>query len=98
MLKEWIDIIQLFFAKSRDVLKNDVNGKTIKHIWASYVLFVVITLLLVWGIPKGFSDGFINYATSILSIFVGFFITVLVFVEDKLKPTKLPTKEEENAK
>lgn len=98
MLREWIDIIQLFFAKSRDVLKKDINGKTIKHIWVSYVLFVVIVLLLVWGIPRGFSDGFLNYATSILSIFVGFFITVLVFVDDKLKPTKLPTKEEENAK
>lgn len=98
MLREWIDIIQLFFAKSRDVLKKDINGKTIKHIWVSYVLFVVIVLLLVWGIPRGFSDGFLNYATSILSIFVGFFITVLVFVDDKLKPTKLSTKEEENAK
>ncbi len=98
MLKEWIDIIQSFFAKSRDVLKKDVNGKTIKHIWTSYVFFALITLLLVFGIPKGFSDGFLNYATSILSIFVGFFITVLVFVEDKLKPTKLPTPEEENAK
>ena len=98
MLREWIDIIQLFFAKSRDVLKKDINGKTIKHIWVSYVLFVVIALLLVWGIPRGFSDGFLNYATSILSIFIGFFITVLVFADDKLKPTKLPTKEEENAK
>ena len=98
MLREWIDIILLFFAKSRDVLKKDINGKTIKHIWVSYVLFVVIALLLVWGIPRGFSDGFLNYATSILSIFVGFFITVLVFVDDKLKPTKLPTKEEENTK
>lgn len=98
MLREWIDIILLFFTKSRDVLKKDINGKTIKHIWVSYVLFVVIALLLVWGIPRGFSDGFLNYATSILSIFVGFFITVLVFVDDKLKPTKLPTKEEENTK
>lgn len=98
MLKEWIDIIQSFFAKSRHVLKKNVNGKAIKHIWTSYVFFALITLLLMWGIPNGFSDGFINYATNILSIFVGFFITVLVFVEDKLKPTKLPTQEEENAK
>jgi len=98
MLKEWIDIIQLFFAKSRNVLKKDINGKDIKHFWISYTIFIIITLLFVWGLPNGFSYGFLDYATSILSIFVGFFITVLVFVEDKLKPTKLPTQEEENIK
>ena len=98
MLKEWIDIIQLFFAKSRNVLKKDINGEDIKNIWISYTIFIIITLLFVWGIPNGFSNGFLDYATSILSIFVGFFITVLVFVEDKLKPIKLPSQEEENAK
>ena len=98
MLKEWIDIIQLFFFFCCNVLKKDINGEDIKNIWISYAIFIIITLLFVWGIPNGFSNGFLDYATSILSIFVGFFITVLVFVEDKLKPTKLPSQEEENAK
>lgn len=58
MLKEWIDIIQSFFAKSRNVLQKDINGKTIKHIWGSYAIFAVITLLIVWSIPKGFPNAF----------------------------------------
>ena len=98
MLKEWIDIIQSFFAKSRNVLQKDINGKTIKHIWGSYAIFAVITLLIVWSIPKGFPNAFLDYTTKILAIFVGFLITVLVFVEDKLKLTKLPTRGEENTK
>lgn len=96
MLKEWIDIVLLFLKKSHDVLKKNINGQPIKHAWFSYIFFVTIAVTIVWFLPEGFSNELVEYATNILSIFVGFFITILVFVDDKIKPTKLPTKEEEN--
>ncbi len=98
MLREWIDIIHLFLKKGYTVLHENINGERIKHVWCSYVLFLFVSIIMVYLLPKGFSQSFLDYATGICSIFVGFFITVLVFVDDKLVLRKKPTKEEENTK
>lgn len=98
MLIEWIKSIILYFEKSNTVMKKDVNGKSFTKLNILFyrMLFIGITTILVAGLPKGISSSFIDYIKDILAIFVGFFVTVLTFVFDKLDIEKIPTEEEMN--
>lgn len=98
MLLEWIKSIILYFEKSNAVMKKDVNGKRFSRLTILFyrMLFIGITALFVAGLPKGISSNFIDYIKDILAIFVGFFVTVLTFVFDKLDIEKIPNEEEMN--
>lgn len=99
MLIEWIKSVILYFEKSNAIMKKDVNGHDFSRtsICVYRLLFVCITTLLVVGLPQGISDSFIDYIKDILAIFVGFFVTVLTFVFDKLDVEKIPSEEEMNS-
>ena len=86
MLKEWIT----------KVMAKDVNGKQFSTAsrCAYHAFFIALALVIVLCIPNGISPAFIDYIKDIFAIFVGFFVTVLAFVFDKLDITPIPTQDE----
>lgn len=96
MLKNWIKSILLFIRTWFRLMNKDVNGKTysLRERLSFYLLGILSSLVICVLIPNGFSESFIDYIKDVFSIFVGFFITVLVFAYDKLLLIKMPSKEE----
>lgn len=96
MLKEWIKSLALYIKKSKEVRSKDINGKPYSK--SSRVLsnfaFVGICFFLCFCIPNGVIAGFTDYIKDIFAIFVGFFVTVLTFVFDKLDMDRIPSQEE----
>lgn len=96
MLKEWIKTTWHFHVSAIRVMATDVNGRpfSLASRCAYHLFFVGLTVVIVLCLPNGISRGFIDYIKDIFAIFVGFFVTVLAFVYDKLDITKIPTQEE----
>ncbi|KQM45841.1 hypothetical protein [Chryseobacterium sp. Leaf201] len=73
--------------KEANKLKNvDVNNSTDKSFFTRYLrpfFHIGLTLLALYILEKGFSEKFIEFITSSLSILVGLFITALIFSFDK---------------
>ncbi|WP_167639495.1 hypothetical protein [Segatella hominis] len=67
-----------------------------KSIWLYHIFFVVISLVCVILLPKGINDDFIDYIKDIFAIFVGFFVTALTMIYDKLDVTNVPSQEEKD--
>ena len=100
MLEEWIRTLRRYLAKANNVLAKDINGNTFTK-WSQikfHLVFCGCTLVIVWLIPKGLNSEFIDYIKDIFAIFVGFFVTVLCFVFDKLDTEKVLTQEENDKK
>lgn len=53
-------------------------GKYLKKIICS-----IISILIVYNLKDGFSQSFVSYASTILSILIGLFITAMIFSFDK---------------
>lgn len=97
MLKEWIKSLTLYINKSREVRSRDINGKPYsnkRNRMVGYAIFIFSCILLCFYSPRGVLDNFTDYIKDIFAIFVGFFVTVLTFVFDKLDMERIPTKEE----
>lgn len=99
MFKEWIKTLYSYFKKSSSVLGKNINGVEFSRGGriAFLLSFWVLSGLIVWRIPQGFSDTFIDYIKDIFAIFVGFFVTVLCFVFDKLDTEQLLAPEQEDS-
>lgn len=66
--------------------RTDINNKVDESFSAKYlvkIIFSVISVVLIWLLKDGFSDSFVSYVSSVLSILVGLFITALIFSFDK---------------
>ncbi len=98
MLREWIKALWRFFVKANNVMAKNINGKSFsrKNQICTIILFWGITGIVVWKLPKGISSEFIDYIKDIFAIFVGFFVTVLCFVFDKLDTSPVVSDEDEN--
>lgn len=96
MLKEWIKTTWHFFESATEVMAKDINGKQFPKVsrYIYHGFFIVLALVIVLCIPNGISHIFIDYIKDIFAIFVGFFVTVLAFVFDKLDITPIPTQDE----
>lgn len=94
MLKEWLKAMLIFLRNGYQVITRDVNNHkfTCRSIIGYHCLFFVLSLLVTFGLPYGLSDDFIDYIKDIFAIFIGFFVTALTLIYDKLNITKLPTK------
>ena len=96
MLKEWIKSLSLYIDKSREVRSRDINGKSYSkssRSWSNYT-FVCICILICYLVPAGVIADFTDYIKDIFAIFVGFFVTVLTFVFDKLDMERIPSQKE----
>lgn len=98
MFKEWIKTLRRFFQKANSVLAKDINGKPFSKgdQWIYRLSFWVIACVVVCFLPKGLSNDFIDYIKDIFAIFVGFFVTVLCFVFDKLDTERVLSEEEKD--
>lgn len=66
--------------------RTDINNKVDESFLAKYlvkILFSGISIILVLLLKDGFSESFISFVSSVLSILVGLFITALIFSFDK---------------
>lgn len=98
MLKEWFKAMMIFLRNGYHVITRDVNNHRFskRSIISFHCLFFALSLLVTFGLPHGLSDDFIDYIKDIFAIFIGFFVTALTLIYDKLNLTKLPTKDEIN--
>lgn len=73
----------------------DVNNKKYskQSIMAYHIFFLFISFLCVIFLPKGVNESFIDYIKDIFAIFVGFFVTALTLIYDKLNISKIPSQE-----
>ena len=83
MLIKYLKIIR---DKSRKYERTDINGQEIKisKIFFRQAIFALISIVLFFVSINGFSERLLEYCVSALSILIGLFITVLVFVSEKI--------------
>lgn len=96
MLKEWIKSLHSYYVKANGIMRKNINGEQFSK-WSLciyYLSFVLLSVLIAVGLPSGIPDSFIDYIKDIMAIFVGFFVTVLTFVFDKLDVVKIPSPED----
>lgn len=77
----------------------NINGQELtsfKDKYLKIILCLSCAITLTYYLKKGFSDAFVSYVSSILSILVGLFITAIIFSFDKFYK-KLDDKELETA-
>lgn len=93
MLTEWIKAMLIFVRKGYHAISLDVNTKQYspKSIVAYHLFFLLISLSCVILLPKGVNVEFIDYIKDIFAIFIGFFVTALTLVYDKLNVSKIPS-------
>ena len=96
MLTEWFKAMAIFVRKGYQAITKNVNNEPYsqKSIWLYHIFFVVISLVCVILLPKGIDGEFIDYIKDIFAIFIGFFVTALTMIYDKLDVTKVPSHEE----
>ncbi len=96
MLKEWIKSLSLYIKKSSDVRSRDINDKPYSKLSRvlSNLMYLCICIFICFFIPVGVIAEFTDYIKDIFAIFVGFFVTVLTFVFDKLDMERIPSQEE----
>lgn len=87
MLIKYLKIVR---EKARCYERVDINGKEIKpfQLYFRWFLFAIITILLLFVSINGFSERLLEYCVSALSILIGLFITILVFVSEKIPNKK----------
>lgn len=82
-LSKYLTILK---AKASTFERTDINGSVDESFRAKYLLkfvFGITSGILVYLLKDGFSGDFVSYASSVLSILVGLFITALIFSFDK---------------
>lgn len=87
--------MQIFVRKGYHAVTMDVNNKKYskQSILAYHIFFFFISFLCVIFLPKGVNESFIDYIKDIFAIFVGFFVTALTLIYDKLNISKIPSRE-----
>lgn len=98
MLTEWIKAMRIFVRNGYKAITMDVNSNrySIKSISIYHCFFVLISLLCVFFLPKGLNEEFIDYIKDIFAIFIGFFVTALTLIYDKLNISKIPSQNEKD--
>lgn len=92
MLTEWIKAMLIFARNGYHAMTMDVNNKKFSKtsILMYHAFFLIISFVCVIFLPKGISGDFIDYIKDIFAIFIGFFVTALTLIYDKLDISKLP--------
>lgn len=96
MLTEWFNAMLIFAREGYRNITMDVNHEKFskKSISLYYVFFLITAFLCVIFLPKGLNEEFVDYIKDIFAIFVGFFVTALTFIYDKLNISKIPSQKQ----
>jgi hypothetical protein len=86
MLNDLIRYIITIKKKAQEYENKDANAQKVSRKEKYVKTFIIwsISLLLLWGCLSGFSESFINFCACMLSIFIGLFISALLFAFDKI--------------
>lgn len=82
-LNKYLTILK---AKASSFERTDINGTVDESFRAKYLVKLLSGItsgIFVYFLKDGFSSDFVAYASSVLSILVGLFITALIFSFDK---------------
>lgn len=73
------------YGEARKSEIKDINGNTKSFIFKNcrIIFGIIISVGLLILVPEGFNDSFLQLISTMLSIFIGLFLTVLVFALDK---------------
>lgn len=92
MSQELKKYLRILIKESNRFERTDINNKVDESFRAKYglkIFFTIFTLIIIYLLEKGFSNEFISFVSSVLSILVGLFITALIFSFDKFyEPNK----------
>lgn len=91
MLKELNKYLKSLYTKTCEYRRTDIEGKIDNSLKGKYLIRIIsfaISSIVLYAIPKGFPDTFIEHISGILSILVGLFITALIFSFDKFYSKK----------
>ena|SRR5690554_5478641 len=83
--------VKELYLKSFRYKRTDINGEIDKSCCSKYLMrlvFITISLIILFVVPKGYSNDFIEHISGILSILVGLFITTLIFSFEKFYTKK----------
>lgn len=86
MYQELIKYLRILKRKASQFERTNINNIVDESFSAKYlvkIIFIIISAVLVYLLKNGFSDSFVSYVSSVLSILVGLFITALIFSFDK---------------
>ena len=77
--------VHYVFSKARESETLDINNRTKTFVQRNgrYLFAYPITFFVLCTLSEGFSNEFLQLGASILSIFIGLFLTALVFALDK---------------
>ena len=83
--KKYKTFLGYVYGEARKSEKLDIDSKA-KSFWRSnsrIILGAIISICILVFLPEGYSDTFLELISTMLSIFIGLFLTVLVFALDK---------------
>lgn len=86
MYQELIKYLRILKSQASRFERTDINNNIDESFSAKYlvkIVFVIISATLVCLLTNGFSENFVSFVSSVLSILVGLFITALIFSFDK---------------
>jgi hypothetical protein len=86
MYQELIKYLKILKTKASRFERTDINNVVDESFKAKYlvkIVFGLCSIFLFFLLDSGFSDSFVGYISSVLSILVGLFITALIFSFDK---------------
>lgn len=86
MYQELIKYLRILKKQASRFERTDINNNVNESFCAKYlvkIVFIIISVVLVCLLKNGFSESFVSYVSSVLSILVGLFITALIFSFDK---------------
>lgn len=88
--------IRNLYRKAREYEVLDINNSRKSFIRRNgrYMLSTLVALIVLFTLPCGYTQEFLQLASTILSIFIGLLLTVLVFALDKFYgPDRLGAKD-----
>lgn len=92
MLQELIKYLTELRKDANRLERTNINNEEKKDFLSIYgmkILYTLIALFFLFFLKEGFSNDFVSFIASILSILVGLFITALIFSFDKFyNPSK----------
>ncbi|WP_159018252.1 hypothetical protein [Algibacter sp. L3A6] len=86
-----IKYTKLLRKKAVEYEQKDINGNAsigFREKYARKLISFLVPVVLLLFLKKGFPEIFISYVSTILSIFIGLFITALIFSFDKFYKKK----------
>lgn len=77
--------IHFVYSKARESETLDINNKRKSFVYRNgrYLLALPLSIIILLTLPTGYNNEFLQLGASVIAIFIGLFLTALVFALDK---------------